>query len=188
LKQFNLKKNIFIFLITISSLHAEDYFDINFNVVSLFTFEHFFSTEVSYVVDKHNIEIGIPIVYENFIHKRYENSQYNYEQTHLNVDLHINYFFTNSFKNRVFFGIFSRYTYTKGKLENDFRLLKEDKFGMGVQIGIKKMLDESFYLKFSLSLGRYFGANAKFNDNSNLLVSNEKIFFDFELLKLGIIF
>ncbi len=153
---------------------------------------NYFSGGLSYFDNKNGIEIGLPINYEKYDKTRSDygfDSKYNYDEIVLNVDLHVRKFSTDKVSG-FFLGMFSRYTYLEGKLENEARLATQHKFGIGIEIGIRIMdiFDLPLYWGMSVAIGQYFGKSHDiFEDNGSfgLEVDDKETFFDGELLKIG---
>ena len=151
-----------------------------------------FSGGVSYFDADNNTEISIPITYNEYQVDRYyysDSDNYNYDEIDLNIDIHYRKFLTSQVGG-VYLGTFARYTYLHAKLTNDRRLATVQKYGLGVEIGYRKMGlfgGSPLYWGISMAVGKYFDDNNDIFEDESLPVylDDQEYFIDLEILKLG---
>ena len=156
-----------------------------------------FSAGVNYFDYEDNFEISLPLTYNSSTVDRsywnygegYNDSKYDYDEVDINLDLHFRKFLTSKVGD-IYLGVFGRYTYLEGKLEDDYRLAKIHKFGLGIEVGFKVMglfNGSPLYWGMSLGVGRYFSKNNGIFDvhGISLYMDDRQDFVDIEVLKLG---
>ncbi len=154
-----------------------------------------FAGGVSYFNYENNTEIALPINYNTYTRKRELSSvgDYDYIERDLNIDIHFRQFIGPSVGGS-YFGVFARYTFLEGKLKDDNRFAEVHKFGMGVEFGVRVMqiyfFDLPLYWGASVAVGKYFGDNNDIflQEGIAMEMDDREIFFDVELLKIGLEF
>lgn len=162
-----------------------------FGLVSLLAYkdedvELGFSGAISYFDNENGVEIVMPILY---LQEQYW-GWYNEHNTYTtNISLNYRKFLSNKTKG-FHYGGFGVYTHLNGKVKNDTRFAKVDKFGMGAEIGFRTMRtdgDWSIYWGASLRMGAYFGSDNDLfvEDTLGMTLYDKQFFWDIDFAKIG---
>ncbi|NEW60891.1 hypothetical protein GSY74_06305 [Sulfurovum sp. bin170] len=150
-----------------------------------------FSATISYFDNENGVEIAIPIFYmeENYWgwHDAHPHQTY-----HTNISLNYRKFLGNRTKG-FYYGGFGVYSHLNGKVKNDTRYAKVDKFGMGAEIGFRIMNpdgDWSVYWGPAFRMGGYFGSDNDLfvEDTLGMTLYDKQFFWDIDFLKIGVRF
>lgn len=148
-----------------------------------------YSGTLSYFNDNTGTEISIPIFYEKDKKRYYYRRKYSDSTETLNVDLRYRKYMDSKLTEGFYVGAFGRYTYLDGKSKNSMDYVTVKKFGVGVDIGVKKkhLWNTPLYWGASLSVGGYMG-----NSDDKLAeylyglgFDDDKLILEIELLKVG---
>ena len=137
---------------------------------------------ISYFSAEYGTEIVMPFYYD------FEVGSHGFDETVHVVDLRCRLFADGKIDG-AYLGLFGRYTRLEGKLNNENRTEELEKYGLGLEVGIRLMdiFDTPLYWGASLGFGRYFGEkNNRFDDTSLALeVNDHQKFIDVEFFKFG---
>ena len=200
-----MKKIIFIYIISIQILNAqENTFGVSLNPIRFIvnTYEsQSYSGTLSYFNTLNHVEIAMPIVYVNDKDTMSEYDGYIPSEKVITIDLQYKKYIT---KKRdltgLFFGVFTRYNYIKGKArKSSFFIASQHKFGIGLLGGVQTKVisieNLDLYWGLNLSLGIYLNKENNVFDLSSSTPSNIGVYYDdqqyiidLELLKFSIRF